>query len=55
MEKVSLEIRIHLVPVLLADGIRLFGHTGDQPIDLERARVAKSPGDVTHLVFGVKR
>jgi dihydrofolate reductase len=46
------EIQIHLVPVLLGDGRRLFEHTGTGQIELERTRVIESPG-VTHLRFRV--
>jgi dihydrofolate reductase len=46
------EIQIHLAPVLLGDGIRLFDHQGAEPIDLESMRVVEAPG-VTHLRFRV--
>lgn len=46
------EIQIHLVPVLLGEGIRLFEHLGAEQIELERTRVIESPG-VTHLGFRV--
>ncbi len=46
------EIEIHLVPILLGDGIRLFDRLGAAPIELERTRVIASP-DVTHLRFRV--
>jgi dihydrofolate reductase len=46
------EIQIHLVPVLLGDGRRLFENTGTGQIELERTRVIESPG-VTHLRFRV--
>jgi dihydrofolate reductase len=46
------EIQIHLVPVLLNDGVRLFDHPGAEPIDLESMRVVETPG-VTHLRFHV--
>ena len=42
------EFQLHLAPVLMGDGIRLFG----RPVELERSRVIDSPG-VTHLRFGV--
>jgi dihydrofolate reductase len=48
------EILIHLVPVLLGDGVRLFDHLGSQNVGLERQRVVQSPG-VTHLWFKVVR
>lgn len=44
------EIQIHLVPILLGDGKRLFDHLGVEPIELERMRVIESPG-VIHLKF----
>ena len=46
------EIQIHLVPVLLGEGIRLFDQLGAEQIELERTRVIESPG-VTHLRFRV--
>jgi dihydrofolate reductase len=42
------EIQIHLVPVLLGEGIRLFEHLGAHHIELESTRVIEAPG-VTHL------
>jgi len=48
------EIQVHIVPVLLGGGIRLFDHLGVEPIDLETIRVIESPG-VTHLRFRVGR
>lgn len=46
------ELQIHLVPVLLGQGIRLFDHEGTELIGLERTRVIEAPG-VTHLRFRV--
>ncbi len=46
------EIQIHLVPVLLGAGVRLFDHLGSENIELETMRVVDSPG-VTHLRFRV--
>lgn len=46
------EIQIHLVPILLGEGIRLFEHIGTERIELESARVIESSG-VTHLRFRV--
>jgi dihydrofolate reductase len=48
------EIQIHLVPILLGQGIRLFEHIGAGKIDLETTRVINAP-DVTHLSFRVIR
>src|SRR5262249_28164345 len=46
------EMMIHLVPVLLDEGIRLFDHLGTQQIVLEQTSVIEAPG-VTHLTFRV--
>jgi dihydrofolate reductase len=46
------EIQIHLVPVLLGAGVRLFDHLGSDNIELETIQVVDSPG-VTHLRFRV--
>src|SRR5712691_10612626 len=46
------ELEIHLVPVLLGAGRRLFEGLGAGRIELERIRVVESP-DVTHLRFRV--
>lgn len=46
------ELEIHLVPVLLGDGIRLFERLGARPIELERTQVVESE-EVTHLRFDV--
>lgn len=46
------EIYIHLVPLLLGSGVRLFDHLGTTPIELERIKVVEAP-DVTHLAFRV--
>lgn len=48
------EIQMHLVPVLLGEGIRLFNHLGTSQIELERTRVIASSA-VTHLRFRVIR
>jgi dihydrofolate reductase len=47
------EIQIHLVPVLLGAGVRLFGHLGSGTIELDTVQVVDSPG-VTHLRFRVR-
>ncbi|MDQ3692081.1 MAG: dihydrofolate reductase family protein [Chloroflexota bacterium] len=44
------EIVIHLVPVLLGDGTRLFDHLGPEHLELEPTAVSEAPG-VTHLRF----
>lgn len=46
------EIHIHLIPVLLGRGVRLFGHLGEDSVSLECIRVVNAPG-VTHLSYRV--
>jgi dihydrofolate reductase len=48
------EIDLHLVHVLLGEGIPLFGNIGTEPIKLEKIRVIEAPG-VTHLRFRLLR
>jgi len=48
------ELQIHVVPVLLGDGVRLFDDLGTTPVGLEAARVIESP-TVTHLRYRVVR
>jgi dihydrofolate reductase len=47
------EIHIHLVPVLLGDGLRLFEHLGTDRIELECTRVIEAPL-ATHIRYRVK-
>ena len=44
------ELQIHLAPVLLGEGVRLFDHVEAKPIELEKMRVIDSPR-VTHLAY----
>ncbi|MEC5425283.1 dihydrofolate reductase family protein [Virgibacillus sp. C22-A2] len=46
------EILIHLVPVLLGRGIRLFDHIGTEKIQLEKIKVTEV-SDVTHLRYRI--
>jgi dihydrofolate reductase len=48
------EIHLHLVPVLLGGGIRLFENIGTEHIELEKISVIDAPG-VTHLRFRILR
>jgi dihydrofolate reductase len=48
------EIQIHLAPVLLGDGVRLFEWIGAEQVELECTRVIDSPR-VTHLRYRVMR
>jgi dihydrofolate reductase len=44
------EFELHLVPILLGAGARLFEHVGD--LDLEQVRVVEAPG-VSHIKYRV--
>ncbi|MBA3470445.1 MAG: dihydrofolate reductase [Herpetosiphonaceae bacterium] len=46
------ELQIHIVPMLLGGGLRLFDQI--KPVKLEQTRVLESPG-VTHMRFAVLR
>ena len=46
------ELELHLVPVLLGDGARLFADLGDADVRLEQVRAVEGPG-VTHLKYRV--
>jgi hypothetical protein len=45
---------IHLIPVLLGEGKRLFDHLGGR-VDLDRTQVVAAPEGVTHIRFRVNR
>ena len=49
------ELEIHLIPVLLGQGRRLFDNLGPEHIELERTRVLEGEGGVTHLHYRVGR
>jgi dihydrofolate reductase len=49
------ELSIHLVPILMGEGRRLFDHLGVEQRELERVRVLEGEGGVTHLRFRVRR
>jgi dihydrofolate reductase len=46
------ELQIHLVPVLLGSGVRLFEHLSSEQVELEGTRVVESRA-VTHLRYRV--
>ena len=48
------ELRIHLLPLLLGEGRRLFDQLGSEHIELEILRVIQSP-EVTHLRFRIMK
>ncbi len=46
------ELQIHLVPILLGEGLRLFEHIGSISVKLEKTGIVDAP-DVTHLTFRI--
>ncbi len=48
------EILVHVAPILLGEGIRLFDHLGDAPVELERTQIAAT-SQITSLRFRIKR
>ena len=49
------EIQIHLSPVILGNGIRLFDGLDTGQIRLEQLRVVEAPPRVTHLKYAIRR
>jgi dihydrofolate reductase len=49
------EIEIHLVPVLLGQGRRLFDNLAPEHIELERTRTLEGEGGVIHMHYRVVR
>jgi len=49
------ELELHLVPVLLGEGRRLFEHLGLEQRELDRIRVLEGEDGVTHLHYRVRR
>jgi dihydrofolate reductase len=49
------EIVVHVAPVLLGDGVRLYGDAGSRaPVELERVELAEA-GELTSMRFRVRR
>jgi dihydrofolate reductase len=46
------ELELHVVPVLLGEGARLFDNLGDAEVQLEQVRAVEAPG-VAHLKYQV--
>jgi dihydrofolate reductase len=44
------ELELHVVPVVLGDGARIFDNLGDAEVQLEQVRAVQAPG-VTHLKY----
>jgi dihydrofolate reductase len=49
------EIQIHLIPVLLGQGRRLFDHLAADHVELERTAVVAAPDGTTHLRYRVAK
>jgi dihydrofolate reductase len=49
------ELEIHLIPVLMGEGRRLFEHLGIQQRELERVRTLEGDGGVVHVRYRVRR
>jgi dihydrofolate reductase len=49
------EIEIHLIPVLLGQGRRLFDNLSPEQIELERTRIIEGEAGVTHVHYRVQR
>jgi dihydrofolate reductase len=48
------ELELHIVPVVLGDGARLFDNLGDAEVQLEQVRAVEAPG-VTHVKYRALR
>ena len=49
------ELGIHVIPVLLGQGRRLFDERGPEHIELERTRILEGEAGVTHMHYRVQR
>jgi dihydrofolate reductase len=49
------ELELHVIPVLLGQGRRLFAGLAAEQIELERARILEGEGGVTHVHHRVQR
>jgi dihydrofolate reductase len=49
------ELEIHLIPVLLGQGRRLFDNLAPEHIELERTRILEGEAGVTHMHYRVQR
>jgi dihydrofolate reductase len=49
------ELEIHLIPVLLGQGRRLFDERGPEHIELERTRIIEGEAGVPHMHYRVQR
>jgi dihydrofolate reductase len=49
------ELEIHVIPVLLGQGRRLFDNLSPEHIELERTRILEGEDGVTHMHYRVRR
>ena len=49
------ELEIHLIPVLLGQGRRLFDNLDPEHVELERTRILEGEPGVTHMHYRVQR
>jgi dihydrofolate reductase len=49
------ELELHVIPVLIGQGRRLFDDLGPEHIELERTRILEGEGGVTHMHYRVRR
>jgi dihydrofolate reductase len=48
------ELELHVIPVLLGQGLRLFEGLAAEHIELERTRILAGEGGVTHMHYSVR-
>jgi dihydrofolate reductase len=49
------ELELHLIPVLLGQGRRMFDNLGPEHIELQRTRIIEGEDGVTHMHYRVQR
>ncbi len=49
------ELELHVVPVLLGQGRRMFDNLGPEHIELQRTRILEGEDGVTHMHYHVQR
>jgi dihydrofolate reductase len=49
------ELELHVIPVLLGQGRRLFDNLSPEHVELERTRILEGEGGVTHMHYRVQR